>query len=110
MTDDGLPRMEPLAPIIDQMREIAQEEIPSPRTCRIRLWDDGTFDAYIFHLGSTDEGQCIRYDRSTSEITWEYFEGQHYETHEFSGGDTLHVPAFEEHEVRVITTVEPPYK
>lgn len=102
--------MEPLAPIVDQMREIAQEELPAPRTCRIKLWDDGTFDAYIFHSGPDDERQRIKYERTTSEIIWEYSKGARWESQELSGGETLHMPVHDELDVRVITTVEPPYE
>lgn len=68
--NDGMSPMEPLAPIIDRMREIAEDELPAPRTCRIRLCDDGTFDAYIFHSMTDEESQVVRYDRTTSEILW----------------------------------------
>lgn len=102
--------MEPLAPIIDQMREIAQEELPEPRTCRIRLWDDGTFDAYIYHSESKDEGQSIRYERTTSEILWEHRKGIVRKEIPLSGGEIILESTCDEYNARVITTVNPPYK
>lgn len=101
--------MEPLAPIIDQMRAIAEEELPAPRTCRIKLWDDGTFDAYIFHAMPGDERQVVRYDRTTSEILWEHITGAGTREIELTGGETIIEPTVEERTVKVITTVDPPY-
>lgn len=109
MTDE-IPPMEPLAPIIDQMREIAADELPDPQTCRIRLWDDGTFDAYIFHSMAGDESQVVRYDRTTSEILLEHHKGAGTKEIPLSGGETIIEPTFEESTIRVITNVEPPYK
>jgi hypothetical protein len=48
MESNELPPMEPLAPIIDRMRELATEELPASRSCRVELWEDGTFDITIF--------------------------------------------------------------
>lgn len=72
MESDGIPPMEPLAPIVDRMRELAQDELPSPRTGMIRLWDDDTFDIVIYHSMGDDERQVLRYERTTGEILWEY--------------------------------------
>jgi len=101
--------MEPLAPIIDRMRELAQQELPSPRSCRVRLWDDHTFDALIRHSMGEDEVQCIRYERTTSEIVWEHRIGARFKKIPLSGGETIHEPAVDDIEVRVLDTVEPPY-
>lgn len=109
MTDTGIPRMEPLAPIVDQLIDLARAELPAPRACRIKLWDDGTFDAYVYHSPSTDERCSVRYERTTGEILYEYVKGGGWEEHEFAGGETLHVPVHEEHEAWVLTRVEPPY-
>ena len=102
--------MKPLAPIIDRMRDIARDELPFPQTCRVRLWDDGTFDAYIYHSSPSDEGQAIRYERTTGEIIWERTESPGWKTTQFSDGETLYEPTADEREIRVITTVEPPYR
>ena len=64
--------MEPLAWIVDRMRKLAQDELPSPRGCRIKLWDDGTFDVVIYHSMGDDETQFLRYQRTTSEVTWRW--------------------------------------
>ena len=46
---NGIPPMAPLASLVDRMRDLASEELPEPRTCKIRLWDDGTFGIVIYH-------------------------------------------------------------
>jgi len=108
MTDPEIPPLAPLVPIIDQMRQIAHEELPAPRTCEIELFDDGTFTAQIRHSGPEDDTQAIVYERTTSEILWVYRKGGYFESEEFSGGEALYLPAFEEAETEVITTVGPP--
>ncbi len=99
-----------LAPLIDHMREIAREELPAPRSCRVKLWDDGTFDITIYHSMGNDEREWITYERSTSEILYLYVDGTGWKTESFAGEGTLHTPTYDETEVRVITTVEPPYE
>lgn len=101
--------MAPLAPIVDQMRNLAREEIPAPRTCRIRLWDDGTVDVKIYHGTGEDEYELVRYERWTSEIVWEHVKGREMIQTTFADGETLHEPTYDERSVRVLTTVEPPY-
>lgn len=101
--------MKPLAPIIDRMRDLAQDELPAPRTCRVRLWDDDTFDVVIYHSMGDDEKQWLRYERTTSEILWEYVRGARWEPESLTGNETVYEPAYEESEVRVIEIVEPPY-
>ncbi len=108
MTSDELPSMEPLAPIVDQMRKIAKEEIPFPQTCEVNLWDDGTIGAKIYH-SSGDELYVLRYQRQTCEIIWEYAKGAKWQRESLSGGETIHMPAFDEREARLITRVDPPY-
>jgi hypothetical protein len=109
MESDGIPPMEPLARIVDRMRELAQDELPSPRTSKIRLWDDGTFDVVIYHSMGDDERQALRYERTTGEILWESVQGADWEVHSLSGNETVYEPTYEESEVRVLATVEPPY-
>lgn len=48
MTDDEIPPMGPLVPLIDQMREITREGLPEPRPYRVKLWDDGTSDSRVY--------------------------------------------------------------
>lgn len=101
--------MEPLAPIIDRMRDIAQYELPSGQTGHIKLYDDGTCRAGISH--KTDNGRkAIRYERTTSEIIWEHLRGAHWETTELTGGETIHAPAYDSHSVRTIAIIDPPYR
>lgn len=107
---DGIPPMKPFAAIIDQMLVIAQEEIPAPRTCRVRLYDDSTFRASVSHSMGTDERQAIIYDRTTSEIFWEHIKSARTKTTPLSGGETIHESVRDDQEMRVIAQVNPPYK
>ena len=75
----------------------------------MRLWEDGTFDAHVYHSGPGDETQLVQYERTISEIVWERWAGDGWEGKEI-GGETLHTPAVDNSDVRVITTVEPPYE
>lgn len=109
MTHDGIPPMAPLAPIVDEMRALADEELPQPRTCRIRLWDDGTFELVIWH-GNGDERWALRYELATGEILWEYIRGYELEEEELTGGETLLTPTYEEYDARLVAQVEPPYR
>lgn len=58
--------MESLAPIVDRMRELAQNEPPAPRFCITRLRDDGTFDVVIYHYMGDDESHGWRVGKSTT--------------------------------------------
>ena len=100
--------MEPLAPIVDQIREIAEDELPFPQTCEVTLWDDGTVGAKIYH-SSGDEVYLLRYQRQTSEIVLEYAKGAQWKRESLSGGEAIHKPTFDEREAEVVATVEPPY-
>lgn len=103
-----LPRLEPLAPIFDQMREIAKHELPASQTGLIKLYADGTFRAGIWH--KTNNGRkTIRYERETSEIIWEHTRGYHKETTELTGGETIYAPAYDSQSVRTIAFVDPPH-
>ena len=110
MHTEGIPPMAPLAPLVDRMRDLAVEELPGPRTCKIRLWDDGTFDVGIYHGMGDDERQWLRYERTTGEILWESVRGARMKSEEVTGNETIHEPVCEESEVRVVATVEPPYR
>lgn len=107
MTTPGIPPMEPLASIVDEMRAVADEEIPAPRTCHVKLYDDGTFYAVIFHSGAGEREQ-ISYERTIGEILWEYYEDTREMRKPLSGGEEIITSEHEEIEVRTITTVEPP--
>lgn len=110
MTIDGIPPMGPLAPIVDEMRELAREELPAPRTCEVRLWDDSTFDVVIYHSMGDDERQSLRYERTTGEVFWEYARGAGWRSESLTGGETVHEPVVEESDVRVLARFEPPYR
>jgi hypothetical protein len=83
------------------MRDHAREEIPAPRTCRVRLYDDGTFRADIRHAAVEDEYYCIRYERTTSEIVREHRVGAGWEATSFADGETVYESSVEEIDVRV---------
>lgn len=51
--------MKPLAPLVDRMRALAQTELPSPRTGRVELWNDGTFGVVLYHsMGNARVNAC----------------------------------------------------
>jgi hypothetical protein len=101
--------MAPLAPIVDRMRQLATEELPSRRSCKIRLYDDETFEVVIYHSMGSDERQQLRYEHTTGEILWEHFEGARYESESIGSNETLHKPVYDSYEIRVVDTFEPPY-
>lgn len=82
----AIPPMEPIAPLVDQMRVIARAELPAPRMCQIELFDDGTFTVESNHPMGSHERQRIRYDRTTSEILWEHLESGGTTTINLTGG------------------------
>lgn len=54
-----IPPMKPLAPLVDRMRALAQTELPSPRTGRVELWNDGTFGVVLYHsMGNARVNAC----------------------------------------------------
>jgi len=110
MNADGIPPMAPLAPLVDRMRDLAREELPAPRTCTVTLWDDGTFDAVVYHSMGRDESRRLSYERTTGEIVLEHVRGQGWTTEEFADGETVHEPTVETKELRVVATVDPPYR
>jgi hypothetical protein len=61
-----------LAPVVDEVREIAREEMPSPQTCRLNLWDGGEYEIYIFHSRGTNEREQVVYDNETGDILCQY--------------------------------------
>jgi hypothetical protein len=71
-TNTAMPRMVSIAPLIDQLQDIAYEELPAPRTCSVELWDDGDYDIIIYHKHGADETEAIYYDASTGEVVWKY--------------------------------------
>lgn len=64
--------MEELASIVDEVREIAREEMASPQTCRLNLWDDGDYEIYVFHSRGKTEREQVVYEHETGEILWQY--------------------------------------
>jgi hypothetical protein len=109
MTTDGIRSIEPLVPIIEQMRVIARDELPAPRSCKIRLWDDDTFDIRFYH-SSEDDAEILLFVRTTGEIIWERRESPHMKKTELTGNETIHEPAAVDRDVRVVASLEPPYR
>ena len=101
--------MTPLAPLVDKMRALARTELPSPRAGRIELWDDGTFSVVFYHSMGSDEGQHLRYVRSTGEIGWVHHQGASWREESLTGGETVMEPEYDDVAVRVVETVTPPY-
>lgn len=105
-------RMAPLASLVDQLQEIAREELPAPRTCQVKLWDDGDYDIVIYHSSGKDETKSISYDVNTGDVMWKYRKSGEWVVDENAedgeGYGTPYVQEFEESETRRITTIDPP--
>jgi len=109
MSTEGIPRIEPLAPVLDRVREIAQEELPPPRACKIQLWDDGDYDIWIYHKYDADEREQVVYDCETGEVRWQYLKNPSTKSKFVSEVvGTEHQITYEQHDERVVTTIEPP--
>lgn len=84
--------------------------LSGPRTCKIRLYDDGISDVVIYHGMGDDERQWLRYERTTGEILWEYVRSARMMSESLTGNETIHEPVYEESDVRIISTVELLYR
>jgi hypothetical protein len=111
-TNTAMPRMESIAPLINQLQDIACEEIPAPRTCSVTLWDDGDYDVIIYHKHGPDEKVAIYYDASIGDVMWKYVKnGEWVVDEDAEDGEeygTAYVQSDEESDERTITTIEPP--
>lgn len=113
MTDEtDMQRMTPLASLTDQLQDIAREELPAPRSCVAKLWDDGDYQLRIYHSHGNDEGQAIDYDVDTGDVRWKYRKNGEWVVDEEKNSEdvkgTPYIREFEESETRTITTIEPP--
>jgi hypothetical protein len=113
MTENtDMQRMTPLASLIDQLQEIAREELPAPRACRVTLWDDGDYDIVIYHAHGKNKIQCVTYDITTGDVVWNYRENGEWvvddDAEDGDGYGTAYIQEFEESETRQITTIDPP--
>jgi len=104
----SLPSLNSLAPIIDEMCRLSRTALPGPRTCTVRLWDDGTFDARVTHSMTGDAYQCVRYVQPTAEIVWLHVEAVEHESTSFAGGEAVSesIPAVAD--IEVLASVAPP--
>lgn len=111
-TNTDMQRMTSIAPLINQFQDIAREEVPAPRTCLVRLWDDDDYDIIIYHNHGPDEREGIWYDVETGEVVWKYRKGSEWGEDETApsgpGYGTAYVQAYEESDERVITTIHLP--
>ena len=111
-TETDMQRMAPLVPLIDQLKEIACEELPEPRSCEVKLWDDGDYHLRFYHNRGQDESYAIHYDTETGDVVWRYQKNVEWVVDEEKNGEdvegTPYMPEFEEYETRTITTIKPP--
>lgn len=109
MTENGIPPIGPIAPIADQIREIAQQELSEPRTMHLKLWNDGDYDIYVFHSMGKEEREQIVYDNEIGAVSYQYRKGVSFETvfvSEEAGSYTK--PVYDVSKERQITTIAPP--
>jgi hypothetical protein len=106
---ETVPRLEPIAPIVDRMLELAEDHLPDRCTCRVKLYEDGTYRTHIEHVG-VEEGsyEYIGYFTATSEIVHVNIEGTGEEEIELTGDESIHQPTYDTYEVTVLEQVEPP--
>jgi len=110
MSNERIPPMAPLAPIVDRMRDLAVDEIPSPRTCKVHLWDDDTFNVVIYHSRGEEDTIRLHYERTTGEIIWEHIQGGSWTPSSVTDTESLYEPACGQVQVRLLETVTPPYE
>lgn len=109
MTNNEIPHIEPLAPIADHVREIAQEELGTPQSMHFKLYDDGDYYIYVFHSMGEEEREQIVYDNETGAVHYQYRKGVSFRTvfvSEEAGSYTE--PVYDVDEERLITTIDPP--
>lgn len=110
MTTASMPSMQALAPLVDQLQAIAQKEIPGPRTCRIRLYDDHTYRITIEH-SRCGEGEAIVYDRVTGEVYWRDSDGaRRLHILDPVSYELITTTYFEDDAEVVVTTIDPPFE
>lgn len=107
-TDTTMPSMRTLAPLVNQLQAIARAELPAPRTCRVRLYDDHTYRITIEHH-HPDSTEAIVYDRVTGAVSRRDTAGaRQLVLHDPAFHDTVITTAFAADAEDVITTIEPP--
>jgi hypothetical protein len=111
-TNTDMQRMTPLASLVDQLQDIAREQLPAPRTCRVELWDDGDYNIVISHSQGDDASQGISYDVTTGDVVWKFRKNGEWvvdeDAEEGDGYGTPYVREFEESETQRIATIDPP--
>lgn len=111
MTETDIPPMEPLAPIVDEVRKLAAEELPAPKTLRIHLWDDGTYDICAYHNRGEYEQERVVVDPEAGEIRWEYCRSDGFEERGIFGtNQSVLNPNIDERRERPLRSIEPPFE
>jgi len=111
MPTDKLPPMKPLAPIVDQLKEIARQEIPAPRTCLVHLYDDYTFRIRIEHRYGDDEIEGIVYAHDSENVYWRDTAGaERVKIDDPDHEGTIITTRFAEDAERVVATIPPPFE
>lgn len=104
MTNNELPSIESLAPLVDCLQEIAHDKLPCPRTLEVRMWEDGDCLIRIFHKVRGDERQQIVYDGEKGRAVWQHLKApstRYTEVSEEEG--TMAETEYEQKEERQIT-------
>jgi hypothetical protein len=112
MSNREIPAIEPVAPIIDRLVEVAHEEIEAPRTLDINAYEDGDIHIRVFHSLGPTSGEQIIYDPNTDEVRRQYWRGRRQVVDEEANEETPNAwgtpttEEFDEWEEQVITTIE----
>lgn len=104
-----MPAMTALASLIDQLQALAEEHVPGPRTCRIRLWEDGDYHITISHYIHPDERKGLYYDSDTGDVIYAHTKDPYWEVApDAEGPGTAYDRKYEEKDEEVLVTIEPP--
>lgn len=105
--------MEALAPLVDEVRAIARRELPDPRTFEMRIWDDGTYDVYVYHVRGERDREQVVYDPETGVVQWQRRkldpDWEFPDPNEVSEEEWRQVvPEYEAADARRLAVIEPP--
>ena len=108
-TNTDMPRMTPIAPIVDQLQRLAEEHVPRPRTCQVKLWEDGDYQLIIWHGSGYNEREGLIYDHDDGIVCWRRAKNPYWKkVCRVADREIECISAYEIFEEREIMTLEPP--
>lgn len=108
-TNTDMPRMTPIAPIVDQLQRLAENHVPRPWTCDVTLWEDGDYRFMIWHGSGHNEREGLIYDHDDGIVYWRRAKNPYWKkVSRVADRETECISAYEVFEEREITSIEPP--